>query len=242
MNQNYWQRACVWSGIVTTVLFLCGLVFGHWLPLLGPSADAAEVSAHYRNHANGIRLGGVLIMISGMFYAAYTAVISGQMARIKGAHRTVVLCQTIAGAFACLTFLIPGMLLVVTAFRPERAPDLTLMLNDFTWIFLVMPWPPFMVQNFAFSFSIFSQEKGRELFPRWLAYVNIWAPIVFTPGVMLPFFRTGPFAWNGIFVFWIPATAFFIQFVVNVVCLLRAIDVPEQEPNRIVPDVSSTAP
>ena len=37
------------------------------------------------------------------------------------------------------------------------------------------------------------------------------------------FFKTGPLAWDGIFVFWIPATVFVIQFVVNVVYLLKAI-------------------
>jgi hypothetical protein len=48
---------------------------------------------------------------------------------------------------------------------------------------------------------------------------NIWAPITFTPGVILQFFKSRPFAWNGIFVFWIPAIVFGIQFIVNVVWL-----------------------
>lgn len=229
MNQNSWQRACAWAGLVAPLMFFAGLLLAHSIPPPSPSASAAEIAHHYRQYANGIRAGGVLVMISGMFYAAYTAVISGQMARIRGTHRTVVLAQTVAGAFGCLTFLVPGMLLVVTAFRPERAPDLTVLLNDFTWIFLVMPWPPFMVQNFAFSYAILSQDEKQQLFPRWLAYVNVWAPITFTPGVLLPFFRSGPFAWNGVFVFWIPATTFGLQFVVNLICLLRAIDVPEDE-------------
>ena len=65
------------------------------------------------------------------------------------------------------------------------------------------------------------------MFPRWLGYLNVWAPIVFTPAVMLPFFKHGPFSWNGIFVLWIPATVFCIQFIANVVFLLRAVKRPE---------------
>jgi hypothetical protein len=232
MNQNTWQRACVWSGIVAPVLFFIGFITGHWLPPLSPSTSTAGIAEHYREHADGIRLGGVLIMISGMFYAAYTAVISGQIARVKKVHRTVVHAQTIGGAFACLTFLVPGMLMVVTAFRPERSPEITQVLNDFTWIFLVIPWPPFMVQNFAFAFAILSQDENESLFPRWLAYLNVWAPITFTPAVLLPFFKSGPFAWNGVFVLWIPAVVFVTQFVVNVVFLLRAVSSPEQPPTR----------
>jgi hypothetical protein len=36
------------------------------------------------------------------------------------------------------------------------------------------------------------------------------------------FFKDGRFVRNGIFVFWVPATVFVIQFVINVICLLRA--------------------
>jgi hypothetical protein len=36
------------------------------------------------------------------------------------------------------------------------------------------------------------------------------------------FFKDGPFVRNGIFVFWVAATVFAIQCVINVICLLRA--------------------
>ena len=58
------------------------------------------------------------------------------------------------------------MLFAVTAFRPDRAGDSTLLLNDMTWIFLVMPWPPFTMQNLAFAFAILSDTRTTPLFPR----------------------------------------------------------------------------
>jgi len=93
-----------------------------------------------------------------------------------------------------------------------------------------MPWPPFMAQNYAFAYAIFTDPRQREaLFPRWLAYLNIWAPIMFSPAVLLPFFKSGPFSWAGIFVMWIPAFVFIVQFVANVAMLLRAIGREERE-------------
>jgi hypothetical protein len=121
------------------------------------------------------------------------------------------------------------MFFAITAFRSDRADDSTLLLNDMSWILLVMPWPPFMAQNFAFAFAILSDPRSTPLFPRWLGYLNIWAPIVFTPGAILQFFKSGPFAWNGIFVFWIPATVFVVQFTVNVIWLLKAINAEARE-------------
>jgi hypothetical protein len=229
--QMTFQRVCAIAGVITPILFFGAFIAAGFIPPLAPSASAGEIAAHYREHASGIRLGAGIMLLSGAFYAAYTAVISAQMQRIPGVHQAVINTQLAAGAFACLTFLVPAMFFASSVFRPDRSPDLTLLLNDMSWIFLVMPWPPFMAQNFAFAFAILSDKRQQPAFPRWLAYLNVWAPIIFTPAIILPFFKSGPFAWNGIFVFWIPATVFVIQFFVNTAYLLKAIRVEETETN-----------
>jgi hypothetical protein len=227
--QITFQRVCAWCGIICPVLFFLGLLAAGFLPPMSPSLSAAEVAAHYQQHTTGIRLGAGLVFLSSMFYVWFTAVISGQMRRIPGVHPTVLNAQLAAGAFACLTFLVPAMLFAVTAFRPDRSADSTQLLNDMSWIILVMPWPPFMAQYFAFAFAILSDPRPTPVFPRWLAYVDIWVVLLFTPAIVLPFFKTGPFAWNGLFVFWLPAVVFGTMFVVNTVALLKAINSEARE-------------
>jgi hypothetical protein len=227
--QMTFQRICALSGIVCLLLFFGGFVAAGFLPPLAPSSSAGEIAAHYQDHATGIRFGAGLIFLSSMFYAWFTAVICGQMRRIPGVHPTVVNAALAAGAFACVTFLLPALLFAVTAFRPDRSPDATLLLNDMSWIILVMPWPPFMAQFLAFAFAIFADSRSKPLFPRWLAYFNVWAEFMFTPAIILPFFKTGPFAWNGVFVFWIPATVFGALFIVNTVWLMKAINAEARE-------------
>jgi hypothetical protein len=222
--QATFQRICAYSGIICVLLFFGGFVAAGFLPPLSPSMSAAQVAAHYQAHASGIRFGAGLIFLSSMFYVWFTAVIAGQTRRIPGVHPTVINAVLAGGAFACLTFLVPALMFVVTAFRPDRSPDATLLLNDMSWIILVMPWAPFMAQYFAFAFAILSDPRPQPLFPRWLAYFNIWAELMFTPAIVLPFFKTGPFAWNGLFVFWIPAVVFGTVFIVDTIFLLKAIN------------------
>ena len=229
MHQMTFQRVCAWCGAAAVALFFLAFVAADFIPPVSPHWSAAHISAFYQAHSTRIKIGGCVMLLSGMFYAAFTGVISAQMRRIPGIHSSAVYVQLAAGAFGCLTFLIPAMLFIVTAFRPGRSPEITQALNDMSWIFLVMPWPPFMAQNYAFAYAIFTDKRDRPLFPRWLAYVNIWAPIIFSPSLLLPFFTIGPFDWRGIFVFWIPATVFVLQFVANVWMLLRAIDREESE-------------
>lgn len=235
------QKFCAWSGIICVTMFFTAFFLAGFVPPLSPAASAAEIAGHYREHIVGIRIGAVVMLVSGMFYAVFTGLISAQMRRIPGVHTTVVYAQLAAGAFGCLTFLVPAMLFAATAFRPDRGPELTLLMNDLSWIMLVMPWPPFMAQNYSFAFAILSDRRERPLFARYVAYVNIWAPLMFIPAVALPFFKTGPLAWDGIFVIWIPAFVFIVQFIVNTHALLGAVrdeqrrtTHPESVPERVL--------
>ena len=44
------------------------------------------------------------------------------------------------------------------------------------------------------------------------------------PSALDSFFKTGPFAWNGLLVFWVPAAAFCVWMAAMVRCTLQAID------------------
>lgn len=224
--QQTFQRLCAISGVVCPLLFFGGLLSCGFLPPLRPGASAIQIAAHYQQHATGIRFGAALILLASMFYIAYSGAIYGQIRRIPGSGHTAAGVALAGGAVAAVTFMIPAMLWAVTAFRPERPPETTQTLNDMAWFIVVMPWAPFMAQNFAFAFAILTDSLRRPLFPRWLGYLNIWATIVYTPAIVLQFFKGGPFAWNGVFVFWLPAVVFGIQFVANTVWLVKAVKYP----------------
>lgn len=226
--QMMFQRLCALSGIVCPLLFFLGLLVAGFLPPMSPALSADQVAAFYQEHVTGIRVGAALIFLSSIFYILFTAVISGQMRRIPGIHATVLSAQLAAGSFAGLTFLVPAMLFSVTAFRPERLAESTLLLNDMSWILLVIAWAPFLPQYVAFAVGILSDASPNPLFPRWLAYTDIWVVILFVPAIMLPFFKTGLFAWNGLIVFWVPAVVFGVMFVVNTVCLWKALNSEER--------------
>src|SRR5262249_39118621 len=72
-------------------------------------------------------------------------------------------------------------------------------------------------------YAILTDRTQPAVLPRWLGYLNIWAPLIYSPAVLLPFFKTGPFDWRGIFVFFVPGAVFTIQFTANTLCMVRAI-------------------
>lgn len=223
MNARSLERWCVWSGVAAITTFTLGFVFAGFIPPPSPSRSVEEVVAYYQQHATGIRAGMVLMMISGMFVPPLVAVISQQMRRIPGAHPLLVYAQLSAGTLGAVFFITGALVFIVAAFRPERPADITYMLNDFAWIVTVLPWAPAFIQNVIIGIAILGDTRADPLFPRWLAYFNFWVAIGFIPGGLLAFFKTGPFAWNGAFVFWLAGSVFIAWFIVMTTMLFRAI-------------------
>ena len=223
------ERICAWSGVVGVFLFFCGFFGSHFVPPPSPSLTQEQVVAHYQLYANEIRGSMTIMMISGMFVAPLIGVISAQMRRMEGISPALTYAQISAGTANMMFFFIPALLFVVTAYRPDRPPELTFMMNDMSWIIAVLPWPPAFMQNIAIAAAILTDKSANPIFPRWVAYMNIWVSLAFIPGGLLPFFKSGPFAWNGILVFWLAGTVFLIWFIAMTVMLLKAINRQERE-------------
>jgi hypothetical protein len=85
-----------------------------------------------------------------------------------------------------------------------------------------MPWPTFMVQNFAFVYAIIIDSRKKPLFPKELAIVNIIMPIIFAFATGVHTHFGGPFAYNGVFTFYIVGFSFVVQLCVDAVYLALA--------------------
>lgn len=223
MTRYQIERWCAWSGMIGVILFFCGFVFSHFVPPPSPSLTQEQVVLHYQTYANEIRGAMVIFIISGMFVVPMFGLISAQIKRMEGVSPALCYAQLCAGATNAMFFFIPGLMFVVTAYRPERNPELTFLLNDMSWIFAVLPWPPAFIQNIVFAAAILTDKSAQPIFPRWLAYLNIWVSLAYIPSGLLPFFKSGPFAWNGILVFWLAGSVFIIWFVAMTAMLLKAI-------------------
>jgi hypothetical protein len=88
-----------------------------------------------------------------------------------------------------------------------------------------------------------ADKREKPIFPRWFGYFNFWIGIMFIPGELIWFFKTGPFAWNGLVSFWFVVAAFSVWMVLMTYYTAKAIrNQPEQEWTEIDPvDVAALA-
>ena len=226
---NYFdQKMCAWGGPFCAAFLGVGLLMAGFVPPPSPMLTANEIAAIYASNASMIRAGMVLGLFGIAGYAALVGGISAQLRRIPGVGHLPPHLQTTAGSIGILTVMFPVMIFAVAAFRPERDPQLTQMLNDLGWLVIIPAFPTFIAQMLAIALGILQDKGPTPVFPRWAAYFNVWVAVLFIPGGFAYFFRTGPFAWDGLLAFWLAASAFFAWLLVMPWLMLRTIQNQER--------------
>lgn len=223
-----------WAGAGWVLAFFVGMApVAQWIPLPSPADSAAEVAAMYRERTDEIRAGLILAFAGMLGYIFFSATLAAQFRRIKGV--SVAARYTQVGALgACIVFiLMPIVVWFAALYRPhETSPELLQRLNDLGWIMFIIAFVPFVAWVWSVGLCILSDESENPLYPRWSGWLSLLLGFLQIPPVVLPAFHDGPFAWDGLMCWWVPATDFFAFYLVMLALTIRAIKKPDPEPTQ----------
>lgn len=144
LSMKWVQYICAISGVVTGLFFFAGFVASGFIPPPPPTWTPEQVKEHYVSHQLGMHIGAVCLMMSGMCFILYTAVISAQMRRIPNIPWILPSMQLAAGAANVFTFCLPAMVLGVGAYRTDLSPRMFQLMNDMFWLFSIIPFQTFV--------------------------------------------------------------------------------------------------
>ncbi|KAH7385679.1 membrane protein [Pyrenochaeta sp. MPI-SDFR-AT-0127] len=239
MSPRSFQYACGISGILSAIFFGGAFVVAGFIPPPRAHWDAERTVQFYRDHETRIHAGSAILVISGMWYLPLTAAMSAQMRRIPNLHYVVPALQLASGAAGIFTWMMPGIILSATAYRLDRPVEITQALNELFWLSALMPWPTFLIQNWAYSYAVIVDTRPKPLFPKWIAIVNIISPVLFTPPIAMHTIHSGAFSWAGGVSFWMVGIVFLIQLVCESFCVMRAVS-NESEIGEMIIDMFPT--
>lgn len=195
-----------------------------FVPPPHPTDSAAEIRSFYLDNLTPIRIGMLLGVAAMALIAPWGAAIVAQTRRAKTGSplaSTQIACIGALVALGTLSLL----LWALASFRPDELPaDTTRMLNDFGWFLLIITFPPFSVWVAVVGIAILLDDRPSPVFPRWVAYLSFWVALLEFPGGLILFFKTGPFAFNGLLALYVPLSAFFVWLVVMSVLVIKAIN------------------
>jgi hypothetical protein len=224
------MRAFVWSGVVLIVAMLVaqGWMMG-FIPPPAPSLSAKELAQIFIERQDGIRLGTLIQCICWSFWNTWAIAITMFIRKMERGMPVLTYASiaNIGGGY--VFFILIPMTWAVIAFRAESLDPATIqIMNDWVWFDFLFTWPPFALWMVIIAVAIFNDHNLPTVFPRWAAFFNLWCALLIFPAGLIVFFKTGPFAYNGLISFWFAFFVFFGWMVVMTVLTLKTITAEER--------------
>ena len=193
-----------WTLPVLLVIWIAAfLMFPGFRPPMAPTMPADDVAAFYRANTSSVQYSMILFNWFGAGLIPVLMLIAMQIRRMN--HSTPILryCVISCAAGGPTLFLVGNLFWLIAAFRPQRAPELTQLLNDLAWIAFTAGVPFLIAQSVFLALAIFFDDQPQPVFGRWVAYVNLAVAAALAPASFAALAHDGPLAWNGLLSFWV---------------------------------------
>jgi hypothetical protein len=219
------QVVLLWWGIAFTVGYALSLALLIGIVPPPPAKWTAErVAEFYQQHTGRILLGAVMTSFTSAFMIPISVVAALQSARQEPGRPAWSILMFAGGTFTSIFLVLPPVFFGVAAFRPDRPIEITATLHDVALLSLFTTVQFYIF--FGVSIAVACLRRHDVLdspFPRLFGYFTIWCTLMFEVGGVAFLFKSGPFSWNGLFIFWIPFFFFFIWLTALCVLLLKAL-------------------
>jgi hypothetical protein len=219
------QRISLWiTPVFGAILLLAFVSFPGFLPPMSPQMPAEDVAAFYTQNSAMIRFSMITFNLCAIMLVPLFMTIVVQIKRMALPSHLLAYCYLCGIAGGATLFAIADIFWLIAAFRPDRNPQLVLLLNDMAWLVFTAPVGMVVVANLCLALAIFLDARTEPIFPRWVAYFNMATAAAMTPAACAVIFRTGPLAWDGAVSFWLRIGAFSLNIGVMFIVLRSAIN------------------
>jgi hypothetical protein len=216
------QLISLWTVPAFGVIYVIAFVaFPGFLPPMSPNLTADQVAAFYRDHTAAVQFSMVTYDLLGVMLIPFFMVIVVQMKRMATQSHVFAYCYLTAAVSGATIFALANIFYLVAAFRPDRNPELTMLLNDMAWITFIAPVGMIVGQNLLLGLAVYFDGGPNPVFPRWVAPFSIATAVAIAPAALAAVVKTGPLAWDGLVSFWLRNGAY-ATFLVVMFFVVRA--------------------
>jgi hypothetical protein len=217
------QKILVWWTIISIIIFGSAYTFLiRLVPLPSPTLDAVSVARFYADNSLSIRIGAMICSWTSAFLVPLSVVVAVQLSRLEKGLPVWSILYFAGGILTSIFLVLPPLLWGVAAFTPTRPPEITLVVHEMATLVWVTTTQFFIFYMVALVVVILgSDQNAPSPFPRWFAYLTVWVALITEVGAVGFLTKVGPFAWNGLFIFWLPFGVGFAWMFLLAFLLLR---------------------
>jgi hypothetical protein len=238
------QKICLWTApIVGAIWAACFFLFPGFTAPLSPTLPAKAVAAFYANPDNlaRARYGMILFNWFGIGFLPFFGLITVQMKRM--AHNSEVLAYGFLATATSAAVLLSLTILFfqVAAFRPDRDPAIVQLINDMAYMTFTVPVSFLMAQAGVLALAIFLDRQPKPIYPLWIGHFNLLVALLLAPCVFASIQLTGPFAWDGLWSYWVRIFLYVAWTIVMFVAATNALGRTAESATSIAPTPSRGA-
>lgn len=206
LSESRRDRVFLACGPVALSFVFIFFVASGFLPPMSPLLTPQDLADHYEHNSDNINnIGVVVLLLASCLWPLFGAGINSQLSRIPGINITILILQMTGSCLLGFSLALIGIFFAAAAYRSGRDPIITQLASDLAWLLYMSIGTPMILQSFAISWAIFSDDRGKPLLPYWVGWTSFlisgWAiPTEFVAHC----FHDGPLAWDGLISFWIP--------------------------------------
>ena len=223
----------LWSFPFVLVIWVVAiLMFPGFVGPMSPAMTADQVAAFYRDPHNLDRTRCSMILFNWFSYGIIPLLTLVVVQIKRMAHRSDIFAYTFLGCLCGgpVLFFVADLFWLLAAFRPERSPELTQLLNDIAWMAFTVQVGFLIAQSLTIAAAIYFDNQPRKIFPTWYAHFNIAIVLAMAPATFAGVTGfEGPLAWDGLFPFWIKNGALLLWIVVTAYVVASAIFLQRRE-------------
>jgi hypothetical protein len=219
------QLLCIHLAIPFVLLVgVGGFVIAGFIPPPSPSLSVGDTAALFTPDHVGMRIGVSLLAGGSALFLGPAVAFKCQLRRIEGRHPALADLQLVSAAVGVLALQFPAYMWLAISYRPGIPPEIAAVFDNLAFFLLLAAYSPAVLQNLSIGMCILGgRDDAPQPYPRWLGYANIWLAVTLLPGILVPFFTSGPFTYSGLFGFWLVATGFFLWMILMWWYTVRAI-------------------
>ncbi len=209
MSNRLLEKVGAWGALAYISTFgNAWFLLANFLPPTSPAVSAVEVAKLFQDNSTILMVASLIMMCSNWALLPFGALLTLIIRKIEGSFGMLTLMM----GFTCVTFLVlnfyMGLSFAMAVFRPDRTAELVQFATDTAFLQVLGGIPMFIgIWSLAAYAILVVSPRDNPILPRWFGYLNLWAALSLLPELLVFFFKTGPFAWDGLFGFWIPAVA-----------------------------------
>ena len=216
-------------GLLFFALFFWAIL-GLNIPPISPALDAQAFADVVRANADRIRIGMLGITMGGVLYMVWGLAMAKVMEPIEGRSNVLSTLQMWGAGMTGVFFMTGPAIWLASVFRIETiSSEMIQVLHDIGWMIFDITVPTASIQFAAFGVCVLSDRRRVPIIPKWVAWVGIYEAVGLLVLALMPFFRIGAFARDGLINFWIVFPAFFGYMVIVSIYLFKAVPKLEAE-------------